>query len=34
MEWRFNNRDNAYLLRVTLMSLLAADPLEYRDVTA
>ena len=33
-EWRFNNRENAYLFRDTLMRLLAADPLQYKSLIA
>jgi transposase-like protein len=33
-EWRFNNRENPYLFRDTLMRLLAADGLPYKELTA
>jgi transposase len=32
MEWRFNNRDNPYLFRDTLLVLLHSDPLPYKDL--
>lgn len=32
MEWRFNNRESPYLFRDTLTALLAAEPLEYKDL--
>lgn len=34
IEWRFNNRANPYLFRDTLEALLAAEPLEYKTLTA
>lgn len=34
LEWRFNNRGNKYLFRDTLKKLLAAEKLEYRELTA
>jgi transposase-like protein len=33
-EWRFNNRKNPYLFRDTLMKLIAANKLEYKQLTA
>lgn len=33
-EFRFNNRDNPYLFRDTLLRLLTASNLEYKDLTA
>jgi transposase-like protein len=32
MTWRFNNRKNQYLFRDTLMRLLTAENLEYKDL--
>ena len=29
---RFNNRDNPYLFRDTLMKLLAAETMEYKEL--
>lgn len=34
LEWRFGNRENPYLFRDTLMELLQAEHLEYRELTA
>ena len=34
LEWRFNNRDNPWLFRDTLLKLLNAGTLPYRDLTA
>ena len=34
LEWRFNNRENPYLFRDTLIKLLGAKSLEYRDLVA
>ena len=34
LEWRFNNRKNPYLFRDTLMRLLKAQSLRYRELTA
>lgn len=34
LEWRFNNRDNAYLLRDTFRQLLKAETLEYKKLVA
>ena len=35
MEWRFNNRDNPYLFRDTLLVFcLNSDPLPYKELTA
>jgi transposase-like protein len=31
-EWRFNNRENPYLFRDTLMRLVKAEPLPYKDL--
>jgi transposase-like protein len=32
LEWRFNNRDNPYLFRDTLIKLIKADNLEYKEL--
>lgn len=34
LEWRFNNRDNPYLFRDTLIRLLSAEHVEYRELVA
>ena len=34
LEWRFNNRRNPYLFRDTLKQLVAAEKLEYKELTA
>lgn len=34
LEWRFNNRDNSYLFRDTLIKLLRSKQLEYQDLIA
>jgi transposase-like protein len=34
LEWRFNNRENPYLFRDTLIKLLAAKNLEYQELIA
>jgi transposase-like protein len=34
MAFRYNNRDNAYLFRDTLLRLIGAEPLEYAELTA
>jgi ISXO2-like transposase domain len=34
LEWRFNNRDNPYLIKDTLIKLLASKNLEYQDLVA
>ncbi len=34
LEWRFNNRDNPYLFRDTLMKLLNSENLEYKELIA
>jgi len=34
LEWRFNNRDNSYLFRDTLIKLLNSGQLEYRNLIA
>jgi transposase-like protein len=34
MEWRFNNRDNPYLFRDTILALVAGDSLPYKQLTA
>jgi transposase-like protein len=34
LEWRFNNRDNPFLFRDTLLKLLQSDNLEYKALTA
>jgi transposase-like protein len=33
-EWRFNNRENAFLFRDTLARLVGADPLQYKELIA
>jgi transposase-like protein len=32
MEWRYNNRENPYLFRDTLLRLIESDTLPYRDL--
>ena len=34
LEWRFNNRENPYLFRDTLLKLLTAEALPYQTLTA
>jgi hypothetical protein len=34
MTWRFNNRDNPFLFRDTMMKLIQSDKLEYKELTA
>ena len=34
LEWRFNNRDNPYLFRDTLLQLIKAEHVEYQELTA
>lgn len=34
VEWRYNNRDNPYLFRDTLLELVRCDPLKYKKLTA
>jgi len=34
LEWRFNNRGNPYLFRDTLLKLIRADNLKYKNLTA
>ena len=34
LEWRFNNRNNPWLFRDTLMRLLQAKPVEYKELVA
>lgn len=34
LEWRFNNRDNPYLFRDTLLKLIKSGNLEYKDLTS
>jgi transposase-like protein len=34
LEWRFNNRKNAYLFRDTVLELIETKRLEYRDLVA
>ncbi len=34
LEWRFNNRDNPYLFRDTLLKLIQAENLEYKELTS
>lgn len=33
-EWRYNNRKNDFLFRDTLIRLVEADPMEYKELTA
>jgi hypothetical protein len=33
MTWRFNNRDNPFLFRDTMMKLIQSDNLEYKQLT-
>ena len=33
LEWRFNNRENPYLFRDTLIKLLNSPNIEYRTLT-
>jgi hypothetical protein len=32
MQWRYNNRDNPYLFRDTLLELIGAEPMEYKEL--
>ena len=32
MEWRFNNRENPFLFRDTILALVSADAMTYRDL--
>ncbi len=32
MEWRFNNRDNAYMFRDTLLAMLGCGPVPYNEL--
>ena len=34
LEWRYNNRDNPWLFRDTLMRLLEAEHVRYKDLVA
>ncbi len=34
LEWRFNNRDNPYLFRDTLLKLIRSDNLTYGILTS
>jgi transposase-like protein len=34
LEWRFNNRENPYLFRDTLLKLINSKNLEYRDLVS
>jgi transposase-like protein len=34
LEWRFNNRDNPYLFRDTLLRLIHSEHMSYEDLTA
>lgn len=34
IEWRYNNRNNPYLFRDTIMELLECEPMEYKKLTA
>ena len=34
LEWRFNNRNNPYLFRDTLLELIGAKPMEYKKLVA
>jgi len=31
MTWRFNNRENPYLFRDTMLKLIHSDNLEYKE---
>jgi len=33
MRWRFNNRDNPFLFRDTMMKVIPSDNLEYKELT-
>lgn len=33
LEWRFNNRENPYLFRDTLLKLIKSENLSYRELT-
>ena len=33
MSWRFNNRDNNFLFRDTLIKLIESKNLEYKELT-
>jgi transposase-like protein len=33
-EWRFNNRENPFLFRDTLLKLIDADTLRYKELIA
>ena len=32
LEWRFNNRDNEYIFRDTLVQLIKSPALEYKEL--
>jgi len=32
LEWRFNNRENPYLFRDTLLKLISSENLPYQDL--
>ena len=34
LEWRFNNRENPYLFRDTLLKLIKSESLPYQELTA
>ena len=34
LEWRFNNRENPYLFRDTLLKLINANNLEYKQLVS
>ena len=34
LEWRFNNRENPYLFRDTLLKLINSDNLEYKELVS
>lgn len=34
LEWRFNNRDNPFLFRDTILRMLDAETLQYQELTA
>ena len=34
LEWRFNNRENPFLFRDTLLKLIKSDSLSYEQLTA
>ena len=32
MEWRFNNRNNPYMFRDTVIRILRTEPMRYREL--